>query len=487
MEVKVSADSIYEAIFANGRFEVGISAGVDPALPEEDKLSVLMTPDAKKRAEHAAASFLKGKDPTDKHVILEAACAYAVAALNWLSWNGNRVVDGDAVATAAEVAVVADDKKKILSIDANKVITLILATKANWYVMNHHVGQGAMSGFVAKVYSLWFTDYNADAFRSVAWRAGHRASTWAVLKAVGLETPNGKLYAKNAVVPDLAADIKVRFSAAPAGTHKANVFVAAAKRLARSPLAWAVPDRANYFMVAASMGDLADPANHIGSRYLGYPDRVHHDEEYAGFLGRSGSFIMNILPKSDLARSPLLAKYTNYEDFNDSWEGLCKSYRAASATATDKAQALIRQTTVEEMSDEERIWIASLGGNVAFAKSLPSITAPVRDEAKTSAATLYPHIKLGKKGIYTIMLDKPEDPAAHAQVIAEAKARGFSPEVTAREVAEPAEDDSEEEDLDESDEDEAEEKDPLAGKAVTPPKPAAKGYGKKKKGRKTKK
>jgi len=358
METKVMP--IYDAIFNNGTFEVGISAGADPALPEADRLAYFTTGNSGERATTAAAKFLLGKNIAEPLVIFEAAGAFYTAALGWVGVRESKVVDGDAYGVDKAIPLANEALEAIKKLDANQVITTIIATKANWYAMNHHVGQGALSGYVRKVHDVWFSNVNDDAFKAAAWRMGHRASTWAVLQAVGVTVPNAELACSHAVIPNVAADVSIRFRSAPAGTHKANVFVAGAMRLARSPLRICVPERKNFFMVAASVGRLDNPSKHIGWNYLGYASKTHNDDEYRNYLGRIGSFILNIYPKSDLAKSPLLIRYQAYTDYDDAFEGICKSYRQASARNVENASKLISEVIAPDLSTDELKAISDL-------------------------------------------------------------------------------------------------------------------------------
>jgi hypothetical protein len=371
----------WSAVFGNGQFEVGISAGADPGLPDSDKLSLLDDSDPIARARHAAAAILEGKDANDPLILLEAAGAYYVAAMAWIAidQDSGAVLDGDAILTKTVAKLDAKAEAAIKSLDGNQIITLVLATKANWYAMNHHVGQKDLSGFALKCYNLWFTAFPKDKFKSAAWRMGHRASTWAVMHIAGHTFPNDKHLPDKMFKPKLAPDVVVRFHAAPAGAHKANVFHAAAVRMVRSPLFRACPDRRAYLMAAAGVPALDNIQLHIGARYLGFPSREFDDKDYEPYLGRSGTFIAAMFPKSDLAKSPLLMDYQKYEDFSPDFKALCDTYRVKASVDAKSAQDLIPSTRLELVSPAEEIEIAKLThstGRLALtAVSVPSAPA----------------------------------------------------------------------------------------------------------------
>ena len=65
------------------------------------------------------------------------------------------------------------------TVEINKVqaaLTMIIATKINWWLTNHHTGQGAMSGYALKVFKTVVAGmYNKDqsAWVDIVHTAGH--------------------------------------------------------------------------------------------------------------------------------------------------------------------------------------------------------------------------------------------------------------------------------------------------------------------------
>jgi len=70
----------------------------------------------------------------------------------------------------------------IVNIEAiNTAITVAIATKANFWLMNHHTGQGQVAGYVKKVLEVFYPNAVTDQVVSAAHNLGHFCSTLNIL------------------------------------------------------------------------------------------------------------------------------------------------------------------------------------------------------------------------------------------------------------------------------------------------------------------
>ena len=81
----------------------------------------------------------------------------------------------------------------------SNALTLMVATKFNWYQTNHHVGQGNATHFKHKIAStmcLWMqsTENNiTEVAKSMIWEIGHWVSTHLWLNLMGMRTGIGSV------------------------------------------------------------------------------------------------------------------------------------------------------------------------------------------------------------------------------------------------------------------------------------------------------
>jgi hypothetical protein len=130
--------------------------------------------------------------------------------------------------------------------------TIVCATKVNYWLMNHHVGQTAdrntAAGYVQKVLLLNYgTPFPTHLVHAVH-MLGHYASTRFVLSRAGI--PN-ILKTESRAGSDVyeirfADDAKLRFNAPPAGTHRLAVCYEAARRLSKYQFAHFCPDISDF-------------------------------------------------------------------------------------------------------------------------------------------------------------------------------------------------------------------------------------------------
>jgi hypothetical protein len=117
--------------------------------------------------------------------------------------------------------------------------TIVCATKVNFWLMNHHVGQtgdrNVAAGYVQKVLVLQYGSPLPANMVHAVHMLGHYANTRFVLAQEGV--PN-VLATDSRVSGDIyelrfADDAKLRFNAPPAGTHRLAVCYEVARRLSK--------------------------------------------------------------------------------------------------------------------------------------------------------------------------------------------------------------------------------------------------------------
>lgn len=334
----------------NGEIEAGITVGVDASLPDEKKLPI----------RHI------GNLPGTHSIIKTHALSWALTQYNdrearRMFMNGiagildigavrhtNNIPDGDwkkiQVMTEPAEAEAADIKNRIIEIvtrdEIVRAITIAVATKANYWLMNHHTGQGAVAGYVKKVLDLFYRDNVTEQMVSAAHTLGHFASTLGILSMAGIRNirPSVPITQAEGSGLKLSADAKLRFSSMPAGTHKCGVAFEAARRLVRSVYAQYCPNVEEFVQIPQIKGEIMKnpAAYHIGASYLtGLPRADYADTEMESYLGRLGTFITTLYKNSTIAKSPhmVIARVESYEDYDADFKATLIRIQQAQATA----------------------------------------------------------------------------------------------------------------------------------------------------------
>lgn len=235
-------------------------------------------------------------------------------------------------------------------------LTVIIATKANYWLTNHHTGQGSPSGYVLKVLTLKFPGADMASLTTAAHTLGHWASTLHCLNVAqipGVRPVEPYEYA-TATGFELAPDALLRFTGLPAGTHRMGVAAEAASRIIKSALIAICPSPRDFIAIPGIIASIrANRAGrHVGAAYLtGLPRVRYNDTDADSYLGRLGTFINKMSPKSTLARSPHLAedRVQSYPDFSSDFDNDLNSYKLQSAMAARSAlQALDASAMTEE-------------------------------------------------------------------------------------------------------------------------------------------
>jgi len=330
------AEDLLEGLPAiNGAFEIGIAAGADPSIADNHKLvfqhsEISMHATAVNSAVWALRTFPGSRQG------MYVTCAYCAVYFGLLARG-----DGDWLRSADTIEVKAADieaiKPHINQDKARIALSVMIATKINWWVMNHHTGTGSLQGYSRKVA---ITLLNADT-TTMAETANfmHTVGHWCSTKMVLTKLKMIPTMVTRLTTPDdylgqdlqVSMDIQIRLKSLPAGTHKHGVAEGIMKRLLIHPMA-------KYSNVIAHARQIADSlelvrrepyAYHIGARYLTDADRkVFNDADAENFLGRLGTFASVFADKSTLFKSPHVKdKFMNYEDYDEAYLQLCRSVK----------------------------------------------------------------------------------------------------------------------------------------------------------------
>jgi len=322
----------------NGEFEIGIAAGADPSISDHHKL---VFQDDNKSAHMCAVNsavwaFRTFPGPRQG---MYATCAYCAVYFGLLDKD-----DGDWLVATTPMNVlpkdVVDIKPYISDEKARVALSVMIATKINWWVMNHHTGTGSLQGYSRKV-AITLLGADPTTMTETATfmhTVGHWCSTRMVLVKLGI-IPKTLIKVEEpgtyeGVELSLSMDISVRLKSLPAGTHKHGVAEGLMKRLLLHPMA-------KYSKVISHASQIADSlskvrqepyAYHIGARYLTSKDRADfNDADAESFLGRLGTFASVFAEKSTLYKSPHVKdKYMNYEDYDEQYLQLCRSVKLGS-------------------------------------------------------------------------------------------------------------------------------------------------------------
>lgn len=188
------------------------------------------------------------------------------------------LADGDWYMTQILIRLAGTAKNQILALankdDMIKAIIVAIATKANFWLMNHHTGHGQLAGYAKKVLDVFYPNAVNDQVISAAHNLGHFTSTLYVLKLAGIpdiRAATSVVQSEGASIT-LSADAKLRFTSMPAGTHRLAIAFEAAKRLVRSVYGVYCPGVQDFENIPRLRRDvLANSASyHIGASYYIY-------------------------------------------------------------------------------------------------------------------------------------------------------------------------------------------------------------------------
>lgn len=346
--------------------EAGLNRiGVDSSLPDDRRLPILqfarnpVTHDMIK-ANSVVWAYTQFQDPIACRMFVNGVAA--LLDLGLIRRVG-QIPDGDwkftqEVLTTDEVTF--QTIKEIVTIDdIKKSTTVAVATKVNFWLMNHHTGQHAVSGYIKKVLDMFYPGRVTDQVVSAAHNLGRFASTLYVLHVADIANlrQTTPVTSVQGATFTLADDVKLRFKSMPAGTNRLAVSFEAAKRLVRNVYAkfcprieefGALPERRNLV--------LAEPARyHLRALYLtGSPRTNYADTDMESYMGRLGTFINVLCKNSTLAKSSYFqtARVESYEDYDAGFKILLGRIRQLELQS---AQGKIAEVEKEEMASNETI------------------------------------------------------------------------------------------------------------------------------------
>lgn len=333
----------------NGEVEAGIAAGIDPSLLAEHFLPIIKDTTEEKIRQYAAIwAYTQIGKTVGQRRFAAVAAATAVDAGLICTLTTSSIPDGDwkYVTTFEEIEEnkYTDLKEKVADIfspsSQQAAITMMVAMKANYWQTNHNTGQGALSGYVLKVFKAVLSArpiFNAADGPDEGWittlhTIAHWVSTRCVLDNAGIPgilkgTPALSTGSKGW---SLSADAALRFSGFPAGTHKLAIAHAGCKRLILSPLI-------NFCPRASEFADIPVHYKSVKAKraaYLtGQPRADYSDSTMESRLGRIGAFMNIVYAANTMNKSPHLdkARVASYEDSDDTWVGTLQSYVSSQA------------------------------------------------------------------------------------------------------------------------------------------------------------
>lgn len=345
----------------NGNYEVGIAVGTDAALAEEKKLNLYASSTC--TAIWAWDRF--ASSPIRAHYAAAAYVCHSLAFCRTVGTSNDKCGDYIKVKGALQVTEVLRVALEA-AITSDVVLcasTVIIATKANFWATNHHTGQGGATGYIKKVLDLKMPNVAENERTEYAHTVGHWASTRYILSLAligGIRTTQPAFEGPKCTLV-LTTDAKQRFSSMPAGTHRLAVSIEAAKRLLRTNLARACPEVAD-FVALPAMRDavVANPAlYHVGGAFLcgvqqANGKQAFNDTDVESMMGRLGTFVISMLGKSSLAKSPHFseAKVTSYDDYSSEWRAYLDGYRRLANQGIAKGYEHVGLNT-EGVTEEE--------------------------------------------------------------------------------------------------------------------------------------
>ena len=241
--------------------------------------------------------------------------------------------------------------------NAGRALTLIIASKFNWFTTNHHVGQGHATTFITKMAMnsckmMQGTETSiSETAKDAIWEVGHWASTHLCMNLMGMRT-GVRVAAHPSGSPidtaKLAEDMKLRCDAAPAGMAKAALLFSAIKLYHRNMLWLVAPGFEDAMACAveyqrflddvqkAKRDKAVDPRmrNHEGRMYLTHRGDKTRIMQIAVPLGLIGSFLFHKASSSTMTASPLISvknrnnrpepRYQQHHGYSAEFDELCK-------------------------------------------------------------------------------------------------------------------------------------------------------------------
>jgi hypothetical protein len=376
-----SLSTLIELPDLNGYLEAGIAAGVDPTLPEDDKLPIYG--ETTREVYNSAVAWASTRNFNDDRTNTLFVSGVVVIVGCGMLRTRNGVPDGDWFESNSAYQLSEESIKGLLErINRDTVTTantIICATKLNVWLMNDHVGQtsdrNTAAGYLQKVLVLKFGTPLPPNMVQATHMLGLYASTRFILSRAGI--PN-ILDTDSRLGPDVgelrfADNAKLRFNALPAGTQRLAVCHEAARRLSKYQFSHFCPGISDFTVLPKwKKTIMSNPAlYHVQSLYLtGQKESAFSDNLFENFIGRLGTYIQIMAPRSTLCRSPHFApaRVESAPDFDVTWRNILTQINRARETVSTQ------QLSVEEVTDIAKEAAKELSS--IFSETAPVITAP---------------------------------------------------------------------------------------------------------------
>lgn len=348
---RADPSDIMAMVFGNGPVEVGLAVGADKIVWSQH--GPIESADATVRPKCYSHSFGLPNVPAVFKPILQAAWMLA------MDENFDREVGFQ----TRKVTAVPNGHKEWSEgsprMDESHVqmcVTLIAATKVNWWMMNHHVGSGEAQGYVAKVLKTFEDSLGlrgaspamVKATVDCIWQFGHWFSTREILRAFGVldGTPAGSWTRYIAPTDDLM----LRLRSCPAGTAAIADAYTALRMFASSmyALAFAIPSDAA--LIARQYNEIRNnPASyHVGARFLTGGDRNVVNAPEQDTIDLLGIFLAVVREKSSLRNAQV---FKGISDATNTEIALrMKGIRKAQLEAAEGAAKLLTSSSTSHLA-----------------------------------------------------------------------------------------------------------------------------------------
>ena len=241
-----------------------------------------------------------------------------------------------------------------------RMLLCILDTKANWWSMNHHTGQGSMVGYALKVANVHLADLQDNVRMALMQLIGHWCSSIYILDRAGVAGLRMTVpaWGGEPLYPiTFSDDAKLRFASFPAGIHRLAVAYEGAKKLIANRISRLCPEVTNLkdLVTFKNIVDSNRVRYHVGTLYLCNNKATDYvDSQMELYLGRIGTFVRIFFATTTLCQSPHLTqtKVNGYEDYSIDWANACNLFKISQRNNQAALVELIEGAS-QPLSDEE--------------------------------------------------------------------------------------------------------------------------------------
>jgi hypothetical protein len=394
----------------NGEFFAGVAQLSDQGLPIDKKLQLHPGEDIHTVGVLSAAATIKHMtwNGVEAGLRILATAVFALIQAGYIGFIGARDSKDSGRTRGSDFVDYGGPEIKQGDVDhvlnlidkdlAGTVYTVFLATKYNWWVTNHHVGQGGNSPYIQKILGITLRSEPLNIpereATEIAHTIGHWGSTHLALRHLGIHTP--RLYRPIGpanVTISLAEDLKIRQGSWPAGTARWALPAAAAKKWGSMRIFAACPTinhlirnvsfienleagcaafqnafqrligkvetaKPDTLQNALRMAALCDPKvpYHVGADFLTGRTGSRIIIDIPDGLGVIGPVAYYLFPRHTISNSPHICRnagttktiaYDSSESYDQGWEQGVQGYAAAATTL--KPDALAKLSTFEEL------------------------------------------------------------------------------------------------------------------------------------------